>query len=119
MQRSTVNLNDPPPRFARHRALLDEARELVVEALRRLGPDVELDDVVVVVKEPALAAERGETRVSARSLDAVLAKMCAPNRRADLQKAPPSGFVRVALFTRRDFALLTMRVRPADAVTVS
>lgn len=52
MQRSTVNLNAPPPQFARRQALL-------VEALRRLGPGVELDDVVIVVKEPELAAERG------------------------------------------------------------
>lgn len=119
MQRTRIDLNAPPPQFARHHALLDEARELVMEALRRLGPGVELDDVVVVVKEPTLAAERGEPRVSARSVTTVLAKMRDPIRRADLRKAPAPGFVRVALFTHRDLSLLTMRVHPADTVVVS
>jgi hypothetical protein len=80
MQRSTVNLNDPPPEFDYHRALLAAARELVMEALRRLGPGVELDDIVVVVKEPELAAERGENRVSARSLEAVLSSSATASR---------------------------------------
>lgn len=119
MQRRTVNLNDPPPEFAYQRALFSEARELVMEALRRLGHGVELDDVVVVVREPEVAAERGVPRVSAKSLDAMLARMRDPNQRADLQKDPAPGFVRVALFMRRDLALLTMRVRPADAIAAS
>ena len=119
MQRRTVNLNDPPPEFAYHRALLDDARELVMEALWRLGPGVELDDVVVIVKEPELAAERGEPRVSVRSLERVLRKVLDPDRRADLQKVPESGSVRVALFTRRDLALLAMCVRPEDTAAVA
>ncbi len=119
MQRSTVNLNAPSPLFVRHQALLVKARELVMEALRRLDRGVELDDVVVVVMEPELAAERGATRVSARSLDALLAKMRDPNQRADLRKVPSPGFVRVALLTRRDLALLSMRVRPSVAIAAS
>lgn len=119
MQRSTVNMNAPPPQFAHHQALLVEARELVIEALRRLDHGVALDDIVVVVMEPKLASERGQTRVSARVLDNVLAKVRDPNRRADLEKVPPAGFVRVALLTRRDLALLSMRVRPAVAIAAS
>lgn len=119
MQRTVIDLNDPPPQFAGHRALLDEARELVVEALRRLGPGVSLDDVVVVVTEPEFAAESGRACIAVRSLDAVLAKVRDPNRRADLQTPPATGFVRVVLFTRGDLAVLAMRVRIPDAIAMS
>lgn len=119
MQHRMVDLNTPPPSFAHHHALLDDAREIVTETLRRLDPVIALDDIVFLVMEPKLAAERGQDHVSVRLLERVLPKVSDPKRRADLQKVPAPGFVRVALFAHRDIAYLSMRVRPEVSTDAS
>lgn len=112
MPDATINMNAPPSEFTRHRALLDDARERITDCLRRDGRNIDLDEWVVVVIEPDLAREASKPTIKFQPYRAVVEKFRNPRQRADLQKQPAPGFVRVALFTRGDLALLTMRVRP-------
>ena len=112
MLNALTNMNDPLPEFALHRALLDDARSTVTDALQQLGGGVDLDELVVVVVEPRLAAQIGRRRIDVKVLDAVLPKVSDPTLRAVLRRRPAPGFVRVVLFAGTERVALTMRVRP-------
>ena len=106
-----INMDAPPAALHTHAALLDHARDVMIAYQPVFAAKgLSLDELVVVAREPELAALDGMPVVSIELREATLRRFTHPEHRAFVVAPLPPGWMRAVVVAQGNTLMLTMNV---------